>query len=314
MASRLDPQFEASVAQMETYQPFSSVPRGNWQQLRQTADAVFAAAATALALPDAVTVSVRETRSDDGRAVGLRWYQQKAGSSGPAVLYIHGGGMISGSAENYDGVVASYVAATGVPMLSVDYALAPEHPYPVPLEDCAAGLTWLIDNAEGLNVDPARIAVMGDSAGGGLAAGLAAAARDRGIALARQILIYPMLDDRRTEVDPAIAPYATWTADNNWTGWQALLGERIGGDLVPALAAPARLTNFSGLPPTYIEVGDLDIFRDESIAFALNLARAGVPLELHVHSGVPHGFEFLAPQADVTARAMTDRLRTISQL
>lgn len=314
MVTRLDPQFEATLAQMGAYQPFAQVPRGNWQELREAADAVFAAAATALILPANVSVSPRETKSDLGRTVGLRWYQQEGRNPGSAVVYIHGGGMISGSAEKYDGIVASYVAATGVPMLSVDYGLAPENPHPVPLSDCLAGLVWLIDNASDLHVDPARIAVMGDSAGGGLAAALAAAARDRGIGLARQILVYPMLDDRRTEDDPAISPYATWTADNNWTGWRALLGDRIGSDSVPALAAPARLANFSGLPAAYVEVGDLDIFRDECLTFSQNLARAGVPLEFHVHSGVPHGFEFLAPQADVTARAMADRFRVISQL
>lgn len=314
MASRLDPQFGSSVAGLAGYQSFVPVPRGNWQKLRQAADAVFAAAEGSLALPESVTVSVQEANSHDGRPVGLRWYQRDAGSPGSAVVYIHGGGMISGSARNYDAVVASYVDATGVPMLSIDYGLAPENPHPGPLEDCLAGLNWLVENASSLNIDPKRIAVMGDSAGGGLAAGLAAAARDKGIALARQILVYPMLDDRCTYDDPTIAPYATWTADNNWTGWHALLGDRVGGDDVPPLAAPARLKNFSGLPSAYIEVGDLDIFRDECIAFGLNLARAGVPLELHVHRGVPHGFEFFAPQADVTARAMADRFRAISQI
>lgn len=314
MRHQLDSQISSSLAAMQADQSIVLVPRGNWQQLRESTDTVMSAAAAACPLPDNVTVTVRETRTAGGRRVNMRWYQRDASAPGSAVVYIHGGGMISGSAENYDRVVAQYVSVTGVPMLSVDYALAPEHPHPLPLEDCLSALVWLIDNASGLRIDPTRIAVMGDSAGGGLAAALAAAARDKGIGLARQILIYPMLDDRRTEDDPAIAPFATWTADNNWTGWHALLGDQIGGHDVPALAAPARLTDFAGLPSAYVEVGDLDIFRDESIAFALNLARAGVPLEMHVHGGAPHGFEYLAPDADVTARAMADRWRVISQL
>jgi acetyl esterase/lipase len=126
---------------------------------------------------------------------------------GPAVLYLHGGGMISGSVAIYDGPVSHYVSNSGVSMLAVDYRLAPEHPYPVPVEDCYAGLRWLAEHADELGVDPARIAVMGDSAGGGLAAAVALLARDRGgPELAAQILIYPMLDDRNTAPDPEIAP------------------------------------------------------------------------------------------------------------
>lgn len=314
MAYKLDPQIEAALAGFQSDKSVVQVPRGDWQQLRQTADAVFAAAEAALVMPEGVTVEHRSTQTSTGRTVNMRWYQRQESLPGSAILYVHGGGMIAGSAKGYDGVLAPYVAATGVPMLSVDYGLAPEHSYPAPLDDCLSALIWLLDNASDLGVDSARIAVMGDSAGGGLAAGLAALARDNDISLARQILIYPMLDDRRTEADPAIAPYVTWTADNNWTGWHALLGNCVGGDNVPPLAAPARLENLLGLPATYIEVGDLDIFRDECITFALNLSRAGVPMELHVHSGAPHGFEYCAPNSDVTARAFADRIRVISQI
>lgn len=314
MRHQLDPQIETALVAMLAGDPPPPVSRGNWQGLRDTVNASLAGLAAACSLPDHVRVTAVEQPTTNGTPVAMRWYQREANSPGSAVLYIHGGGMIAGSADAYDCVVADYVAATGVPMLAVDYRLAPEHPHPLPLEDCLTALLWLIDNAGRLGVDPARIAVMGDSAGAGLAAALAAVARDRGIFLALQILIYPMLDDRRTDDDPAIAPFAIWTADNNWTGWHALLGDRIGGPDVPALAAPARLPDFVGLASAYVEVGDLDIFRDESIAFALGLARAGVPLELHVHSGAPHGFERAAPAADVSARAMADRRRVISQL
>ena len=192
-----------------------------------------------------------------------------ARTPGPAVLYLHGGGMISGSVAIYDGPVSRYVSNSGVSMLAVDYRLAPEHPYPVPVEDCYAGLRWLAEHADELGVDPARIAVMGDSAGGGLAAAVALLARDRGGPdLAAQILIYPMLDDRNTTPDPEIAPFAVWSYDDNITGWGALLGDAIGGPDVPAYAAPARATDLSDLPACYIEVGQLDIFRDEDLAYA----------------------------------------------
>jgi acetyl esterase/lipase len=199
-------------------------------------------------------------------------------------------------------------------MLSVDYRLAPEHPHPIPVEDAYTGLLWLVEHAAELGVDPARIAVMGDSAGGGLAAAVAILSRDRGgPAIARQILLYPMLDDRTTP-DSHIAPFAGWTYDDNATGWQALLGDRAGGPDVDAAAAPARTTDATGLPPAYIEVGQLDVFRDEDVHYALTLSRAGVPVELHLHPGVPHEYDALAPDADVSRRARADRLRVLTSL
>ncbi len=200
-------------------------------------------------------------------------------------------------------------------MLSVDYRLAPEHPYPTPVEDAYAALTWLHEHAAELGVDPARIAVMGDSAGGGLAASLAILARDRGApAIARQILIMPMLDDRNVVPDPHIAPFALWSYADNVTGWGALLGAAAAGRDVPATAAAARVTDPTGLPPAYIEVGQLDIFRDESLTYALRLAQAGVEVEFHLHPGVPHEFESLAHTSDIARRVTADRVRVLSSL
>ena len=169
----------------------------------------------------------------------------------------------------YDLAVRDYVATSGVPMLVVDYRIAPEHPHPTPVEDCYAALRWLADNAATLGVDPARIAVMGDSAGGGLAAGVCLLARDRGgPPVAQQLLIYPMLDDRMHMPDPQLLPFLTWTYDDNVTGWAALLGDSAGTDTVSPYAAPARATDLAGPAGHLLDVGDLDIFRDEDITYA----------------------------------------------
>jgi acetyl esterase/lipase len=254
----------------------------------------------------------------DGATLDLSWYHTPAGQTGSAVLYVHGGGMIFGLEQLgrvYDLAVREYVATSGVPMLMVDYRIAPEHPHPVPVEDCYAALRWLAENAATLGVDLARIAVMGDSAGGGLAAGVCLMARDRGgPAVVEQLLIYPMLDDRAHPPEPQLLPFLTWTYDDNITGWAALLGDTVGTDAVSAYAAPARATDLSGLPATYIDVGDLDIFRDEDITFARRLSDAGVPTELHLHPGCPHAFEVLARGADVSRRAIDDRLRRLRGL
>jgi acetyl esterase/lipase len=263
----------------------------------------------------------------DGATLDLGWYHTP-GRSGSAVLYLHGGGMIFGLehlGRVYDLAVREYVAMSGVPMLVVDYRIAPEHPHPTPVEDCYAALRWLAEGAATLGVDPARIGVMGDSAGGGLAAGVCLLARDRGgPPVAAQLLIYPMLDDRTHTPDPQLLPFLTWTYDDNLTGWAALLGdkagteragtERAGTERVAPYAAPARATDLTGLPDTYIDVGDLDIFRDEDITYARRLSDAGVPTELHLHPGCPHAFEALARRADVSRRAIDDRVRRLRAL
>jgi acetyl esterase/lipase len=251
----------------------------------------------------------------DGAEIGLAWFAG-ASPSGAAVVYLHGGGMILPMLPVYDPAMRAYAAASGVSMLLVDYRVAPEHPHPTPVEDCYTGLVWLAEHCEELGIDPARIAVMGDSAGGGLAAGVALLARDRGgPALAQQILIYPMLDDRTVEPDPQLPPeYLVWNYDDNRTGWGALLGDAAGGSDVSPYAAPARATDLAGLPDTFIDVGDLDIFRNEDIDYARRLIDAGVPTELHVLPGCPHAFEAFAAEAAVSQRVIADRLRRLTSL
>jgi acetyl esterase/lipase len=296
-------------------EPLAPARRDDWKTLRANHDA--ASPFFTAALPEHPEVSRADysATSHDGFPVALRWYVPEGHNrtqAGPAVVFLHGGGMIMGSVQQSDPFAAAYAADSGVPVLAVDYRLAPEHPHPHPVEDCYAGLAWLAAHADGLGVDGGRIALMGESAGGGLAAGTALLARDRGPAVARQILIYPMLDDRNTMPDPALAPFTLWSYDDNYTGWHALLGDTLGAPDVPASAAPARALDLAGLPSTYLEVGGLDIFRDEDIEFARRLAAAGVSVELHVHPGCPHGFDLIAPDADVARRARADRLRAIA--
>ena len=317
MSYEADAELAPAMAALATQAAQAQAPvRGDWHAARAAAAAGLAYMDTLTPDSPGVTTTSFTTPASDGDGDGeieLRWYTNAA--PGSAVVYAHGGGMIGGSLDLYDKVVSWYVWQTGVPFLSVGYRLAPEATSSTSLaEDVFTGLSWLGSHATSLGVDPARIIVMGDSGGGCPTAGAAILARDRSVPLARQILIYPMLDDRNTKPGIIPAELLTWTYDNNYTGWQALLGDEIGRDQVSPVAAPARLDDFTGLAPAYIEVGDLDIFRDESIAYAAALAKAGVPVELHVHPGAPHGFERFVPDARVARRAMADRARAIATI
>ncbi len=315
MALTLDPEIAAVLAPMlEAAAGHEPPPVGDIEARR----AVFATIMAGAAAADPAADDVQETdfalKREDGGSIMLRWYGKDGGAQGPAALYLHGGGMIMGDVPQFDATVSNYVSRSGVPMLSVDYRVAPEHPHPTPVEDCYAGLVWLAEHADELGVDPARVAVMGDSAGGGIAAAVTLMARDRGAPrIARQLLIYPMLDDRTTVPDPEIVPYAAWTYDDNVTAWSALLGDDAGAFMVPDFAAPARM-EVAGLPPAYVEIGELDIFRDETIEYTRRMARAGVSTELHVRPGAPHEFAEIAPASDVGRRAQQDRIRALQEL
>ncbi len=259
---------------------------------------------------EAVRRTEYTTQAADGTVLGLSWFALDGAAPGPAVVHAHGGGMIAGSVDLFAPFVADHVARSGVPVLSVAYRPAPEVHGDTPAEDVFAGLLWLHDHAAELGVEPSRIGLFGHSSGAGLAAGAAILARDRGVPVARQILLYPMLDDRTVEPDPLLTPVASWTYANNGLGWSTLLAGRPAGPV----AAPARLVDAAGLPPAYIEVGELDIFRDESVAYAHKLWNAGVSTELHVHPGLVHGFDHVLPQAEFSLRALADRLRVLRQL
>jgi acetyl esterase/lipase len=320
MALGIDEQVLAQMAPLlgalaETEAP----PVGDVEARRVNGHRMFDLVATRRAPTAGVDTQRHSMTAGDGATLDLTWYHPSGGDGpGSAALYLHGGGMIFGLEHIgalYDLAVREYVAASGVPVLVVDYRVAPEHPDPTPVDDCYAALVWLAEHASALGVDPARLAVMGDSAGGGLAAGVCLMARDRsGPAISQQLLIYPMLDDRPATPDPQRVPFLTWSYDDNLTGWGALLGDKAGGEAVSPYAAPARADDLTGLPDTYIDVGDLDVFRDEDILYARRLADAGVPTELHVYPGCPHAFEALAREAAVSRRAISDRVRRLRAL
>ena len=264
-----------------------------------------------LAPPVPAGVDREDVTIPAGRGVGLkaRWYTKDDGRPGSAVVYAHGGGQVAGTLDHYDRRMRVYLAETAVPVLSVAYRVAPEGKGQQLSEDVFAGVIWLTEQADRLGVDPARIAVMGDSGGGGLAASAAVLARNRGIALAQQILLYPMLDDRVTVASSALDPFLAWTSSMNATAWSA----RADGPASEA-TSPARLGDVRGVAGAYIEVGDLDLLRNESLAYAQKLAAADVPLELHVHPAAPHAYEWLDESAAVSQRALADRYRVIRSL
>jgi acetyl esterase/lipase len=249
---------------------------------------------------------VREERLVPGTPdVPVRIYRpaERAESDAAAIVWMHGGGLILGDYGEDQPRLDALVAATGCVALSVDYRLAPETPFPGPIDDCYAVLQFAHDHAAELGVDPQRLAVGGPSAGAGLAAALAVRARDEGLPLVHQHLIYPMLDDRQTTVSSQWDLLAVWSRELNTFAWQRYLGERYGTDDVPAYAAPARGEDLTGLAPAYIHVGGLDGFLHEDIDYAARLLAAGVAVELHVFPNVPHGFEIVAPEATITRRA-----------
>ena len=206
----------------------------------------------------------------------------------PAILHIHGGGFVSGSADMSDPNSRSYAVEMNCVVVSVDYRLAPETPFPGPVEDCYAALLWLRGAAGELGIDPARIMIAGESAGAGLVAGLCLLARDRGtVTPVFQYLAEPMLDNRSPESDHPHTGHFGWTRDHNRFGWDSMLG---GADVVSPYCSPATAEDLSGLPPTYIHIGAIDLFLEESLDYARRLTRAGVSVELHVWPGAFHAF------------------------
>ena len=284
-------------------------------------------AAPTTACPEVVRRHITAPGLNDAPPVGMIAYTPP-GLVGltAAILHFHGGGFTVGSAQEDDALAATMARDVGCIVVSVDYRLAPETVHPGPVEDCYVALQWVADNAPDLGVDPSRIAVTGASAGGALAANVALMARDQGgPAIAYQMLICPMLDDRLTsssctDLDGA----GVWNASANRNSWEALLigsesGLRIDADAqiaryaaaaaVSHYAVAARVEDLAGLPPTFIDASELDILLDENIDYARRLIAAGVPVELHIHPRTYHAFERFVPDALISRHAIAMRVQ-----
>ncbi len=264
--------------------------------------------------PDKYGVTREEVQipGPDGEVRCLLYTPPASDGLRPGYVHIHGGGYILGSPEGSDIGNVAVCGKLGAVVLSVDYRLAPEHPIPAPLDDCYAGLAWMHQNAQRLAVDPARIAIGGESAGGGLAAALAIKARDEGeYGVCHQQLTYPMLDNRTGDAqhpsDPLVGEFV-WTRQRNQYGWASYLGD------APAVApqVPARVESYEGLPPTWMFTVQLDLFRDENLAYAHNLMAAGVPVDIQVYAGACHGFQGV-PGTKLGRRYIADHMAALAR-
>lgn len=308
---RVDPQLQPGVDFL-----VGRTPPATSEQLvamRQQNTARLAALPTDLT--GAVSMTDHVAPGAGGVDVALRCYRPARATATqapgplPCLYWIHGGGMVAGSVAEDDLFCLRLAAATGIAVVSVEYRLAPEHPFPAALDDAYQGLLWTVENATVLGIDPGRLAIGGASAGGGLAAGTALRARDQqGPPLRFQYLAYPMLDDRdQTPSSLEFSGIPSWNRERNQQAWKWFLGASYGSGTVSAYAAPSRAADLAGLPPAFIQVGELDVFRDEDIDYAARLLRAGVAAELQVYAGVYHGADGLAPEADVSRRFLADR-------
>ncbi|CAF3578993.1 unnamed protein product [Fusarium graminearum] len=256
--------------------------------------------------------------SHDGARILLRRYVKpdilEVKEPQPAILAIHGGGFVSGSVEDCGGLNAEMALQTSRPVFAVKYRLAPEHPFPAAVEDSFAALKYLSDHAEELNIDSKRICVQGASAGGGIAVGIVLLARDRDLSppVAKLVALTPELDDRTCHpADTEFLKFTTWTPHHNRLAWKAYVGQDKAGKAeadVSPYAAPARAESYKGFPPTYVDVGTLDLFRDEDLGFVKRLMEDNVEVEFHLWPGVPHVFEYLGPGTRWPQRAKEARI------
>jgi acetyl esterase len=271
----------------------------------------------AMSAPEGFVINnYKTTPSGDGHQVPVRVYRPEGlAKDAPALIFIHGGGFVMGDISSRDPLCLGLAHHGQCAVISVDYRLAPEHPFPAGFDDCYAALEWLAQAPVETNLCPAKIAVCGISAGGGLAAALALKSRDqKGPALAHQFLIIPDVDDRLiTDSSHRIHDTRVWDRSTAEVSWQMYLGVSYGGDVSP-YAAPARATDLSGLPPATVLVEDLDILRDEGVDYANRLNNAGVRTELHVYPGTFHGHFGMVPEAAVSQRTVNDIFSSVKRV
>ncbi|GKU03367.1 lipase 2 [Fusarium langsethiae] len=298
-----DSEFAEALALIKSGRP--SIPPETALDIRRINHALFAKVFPNPPSSDIIQQTDYSVESYDGAQILLRRYVKtyilNVKKLQPAVLAIHGGGFVSGAVEICGGLNAETALQTNRPVIVVGYRLAPEHPFPAAVEDSFAALKYLSEHAAELNIDPQRICVQGESAGGGIAVGTALMARDRQLnpPLAKLIAITPELDDRTCHAaDTEFLKFTTWTPRHNKLAWEAYVGQdKVGkaeADVSP-YAAPARAKCYKGLPSTYVDVGTLDLFRDEDLEFVKRLMEDNVEVEFHLWPGVPHVFEFLGP-------------------
>jgi acetyl esterase/lipase len=224
----------------------------------------------------------------------------------PGVLWLHGGGYALGAPEQAKVIAKRLIEASSCVVVAPDYRLSVEAPYPAALEDSYEALLWMKSHAKALGIRDNQLMVGGDSAGGGLSAALTLYARDKGeVAIAFQMPLYPMLDDRMTTESAKDNNAPVWDSKSNFYGWKLYLGELFGTSEVPYYAAPARAEDYRGLPPTVTFVGELEPFRDETIEYVENLRKAGIPVEFEIYKGCYHAFEQMCPKAEVSKKAMS---------
>jgi acetyl esterase/lipase len=311
LSKRIDPELAPSLEMMPADMVFNF---SNLPVMREMAEKMFAEMAAQMPNVEGVeTKDLAVPGPDNAPEVQVRVYTPNDCSRPAAgLLWIHGGGYIMGDYTLDDYSVRRMSVDTGCVCVSVNYRLAPENPFPVPVEDCYAALKWMVNNSDELGIDKERIAIGGGSAGGGLAAGLTLLARDRKeIDLAFQLLIYPMIDDRSiTPSSHAVDDPRIWDRGKNIFAWKAYLGDSVKGDNVSPYAAASRARDLTGLPPTYIAVGELDLFLDENIEYAQRLLNAGVSTELHVYPRATHGFDSMIT-ASVAKRFIEERNQAI---
>jgi acetyl esterase/lipase len=260
-----------------------------------------------------VTVEDRMVPGPEGAPeIAVRIYRRAgAGNAVPGVFYIHGGGMIMGDLSMGELSVIRMCEETGATFLSVDYRLAPEHPYPAALQDCYAALCWMDENRVAVGITSSALSLVGASAGGGLTIATALMTRDlKGPDIGFQMPFYPMIDDRNeTPSSHEITDIGIWDRAGNIEAW----GWYLGGKPADGYAAPARAENLNGLPATYIDVGTMDLFRDENMAFAARLVQAGVRTEFHLWPGAYHASETFAPGAALSRQMWDCRLAALKR-
>jgi len=316
---RVPPRIDAELARAAACQPdldYSDVPgarRGLARALKL---------ARAFQTPEiggqGLRVTDRDLPTRDGdHRLAARFYEpHQARSPSPALVFFHGGAFVAGDLETEHLRCVTLARRSGVIVMSVDYRLAPEHPFPAALHDCYDALLWLHANAPAIGVDPARLAVGGSSAGGALAAAVALMARDcHGPSLTLQLLLYPVMDDRmETPSMRAFDDTPGWNAINSVHMWRHYLGAlAAGSEAVPAYAAPGRATDLAGLPPAYVLTAEFDPLRDEGIDYAGRLLQAGVPTELHQFPGAFHGFDVGVPQAGLSVLALDEQSSVLAR-